>query len=992
MSFLDRFKIQPKYKSADPEQRVAGVAELTDTPEDAAALVSLAREDADARVRRAALARIQDTGVLADLAASDADASIRGQLVDRLARIAMTSDTAAAALGALAALSDPKQIGTVAKESPVDAVRVEAVGRLTDVKSLSSVARHASDARVAGLAAERVQDPAELLNIAAKTDHKDVGIGALERAAAMGAADRATLDGLADRAKNKSVSKRAKAMVQAIDDAEAARKAALEQHQQRVTAFVARAEVLGVSTTAPGLAAEVDALEADWDAFAASATESLAASDRARFASAVSAARAVLERQAQERAEREAREAQLAAERASKEHLCEMVEQLHGEDALDRLEAARSEWEGLPADPEAAAHERFMARFDQACGKARDRHDNRQQAVQVNARLDDLSREAEQLAAQEDAPAYAWDSISREWNGLKEKSEGLEDAVAERYAAAEKTIQERADARRAAAEKTLRQQVQRIDQLIERAHRRAEAEDLTLKEADKAARDLRGAIDTPLTLPHHEREYLVERLKAALAALAPKLHELREMDEWKRFANAAVQEELIAQAEALSKKYDLEKPEDMEKAAHELHEIQERWKTAAEAPKAQAQTLWHRYRQAADPIQAKAREFFATRAVERDANLKLKLVLCDKAEALADSTDWIKTADELKKLQAEWQAIGSVPRADTRIVWKRFRDACDKFFTRRNEDLAQRKEVWSVNQAKKEALCARAEELADSREWEKAASELRRLQADWKTIGPVRRTKSEALWQRFRTAADRFFERYKRRDEIEVEMRQADREALAQELEALLPSASAAAAADGSAEATVDTPVEAPEHDTAKPEPPSDLLEKVRSLRTRWNQSTSAVRAGADPLSMRFVSAIERLLTTYPEAFRGSELDVEASRQRMEKLVVRVEGFVNDADVPADSTQDLAARLREALASNTIGGRAGEESKWRTMAEDVRQAQSSFARLVPVPGETGRHLADRFHKACNRFFDQYRRKVPQGSGAPQRSPRPVGAR
>src|SRR5262249_61960471 len=112
--------------------------------------------------------------------------------------------------------------------------------------------------------------------------------------------------------------------------------------------------------------------------------------------------------------------------------------------------------------------------------------------------------------------------------------------------------------RRATAEKRRRRQGQGSDQRIERAHRRAEAEDLTLKEADKAARDLRGAIETPLTLPHNEREYLVERLKAALGTLAPKLHELREMDEWKRFANAAVQEELIAQAEALGKKYDLE--------------------------------------------------------------------------------------------------------------------------------------------------------------------------------------------------------------------------------------------------------------------------------------------------------------------------------------------------------------------------------------------------------------------------------------------------
>jgi hypothetical protein len=784
-------------------------------------------------------------------------------------------------------------------------------------------------------------------------------------------ADRDTLDGLANRAQNKAVAKRARAMMQAMDDAEAAKRAAIEQHQQRLAGLVSRAEALASSTTQAGASAQIDQLETDWREMESGAVHEITAADRARFTGAVAAARAVLDRERQEQAERDAREAELTAARGVKTELCERVEALTGEDALDRVAIARSEWEGLPQDPDAELHAKFAARFQDACERARSRHENRQESAKTGARLEELANEAAQLAAQEDSPAYAWEAVAKEWHSLREKTESLDEEVAARFTAAATTVRERAEAKKAAAEKALRQQVQRIDQLIERVHKRAEAEDLTLKEADKAARDLRAAIETPLSVPHHEREYLVERLKAALAALAPKLHELREMDEWKRFANAAVQEELIAQAEGLSKKYDLEKPEDMEKAARELHEIQERWKTAAEAPRAQAQTLWHRYRQAADPIQAKAREFFAARAEERDTNLKIKLTLCEKAEALADSTDWIKTAEELKKLQAEWQATGPVPRPDTRVVWKRFRDACDRFFTRRNEDLAQRKEVWSGNQAKKEALCARAEELANSRDWEKTASEMRRLQAEWKTIGPVRRSKSEALWQRFRTAADHFFDRYKRRDEIEIESRQADREALLQELEALLPAAGAEAA-----EITT----------------PPELLEKVRSLRTRWNQSTTAVRHGSDPLSGRFVNTMERLLTTYPDAFKSTELDVEASRQRMEKLVAKLESFVADSDSKPDTTQDLAARLREALASNTIGGRAGEESKWRTMAEEVRQAQSSFARLVPVPGETGRQLAERFHKACNRFFDQYRRKVPPSSSAPTRPPRPVGAR
>jgi hypothetical protein len=462
------------------------------------------------------------------------------------------------------------------------------------------------------------------------------------------------------------------------------------------------------------------------------------------------------------------------------------------------------------------------------------------------------------------------------------------------------------------------------------------------------------------------------------------------MDEWKRFANAAVQEELIAKTELLRTKFGFDtpegpKPEDVEKAARELHEIQERWKQAAEAPRAQAQALWHRYRQAADPIQAKAREFFAQRVEERKANLERKLAIIERADALSQSTDWIKTAEELKKLQGEWQAIGPVPRQDTRATWKRFREACDAFFTRRNADLAERKEVWSANQAKKEALCTRAEELAGSHEWERAAAEIRRLQTEWKTVGPVRRNKSEALWNRFRAACDTFFERYKRRDEIDLQAKQADREALVAEVESLVPAERSDAAEIPAAEVAVDAAPPAAIENTA-------LLERVRSLRNRWNQSTPVVRHGADPLSGRFMVALERLLTSYPDAFHGTELDGESNQKKMVKLCERVEGFLTDVAATPSTAQGLAERLREALAANTIGGRAGEETKWRAMSEDVRSAQAAWSRLGPVPGEAGRQLADRFHKATSRFFEQYRRHMPQQEAAAPRRGKPVGAR
>jgi hypothetical protein len=953
MSFLERFKAQPRYKSTDPDVRLAAVQELGTEPEDTAVLATLAREDTDARVRRAAAARVDNVGVLAAIAVSDPDDTLRNETADRLAATA-SGDRADLARQALSALRDQKHLATVARSSPFEPIRTEALAKVSDQKALSSVARHALDSRIASAAADRVQDAAELINIALKTDHKDTGLSALERAVQSAAADRESLENIASRAKNKSVAKRARAILQAIDDAETARRTAVEQHRQRVAVAVARVEALAAAPASPDTAAVLEQAESEWRTLTQSTDFEVLPADTERFSTAAAGVRtAVADAEHALATQRELAE-RLASVRAERLSLCERVEALRGETILDDVAAARAEWEGLPAvtEPE-AVDTGLLERFEDACRRAAERHESRAEAGRATARLEALALEAEAAAAQEDTPAYVWESISREWNDLQGRSEGLDDAVRQRFAAADTTIRERAEAKRAAAEKALRQQVQRLEQLIDRVQKRATAEDLTLREADKAARDLRGAIEAPPAIPHADRDALLERLKAALGALAPKLHELREMDEWKRFANAAVQEELIAHTEALRTKYDLEKPEDLEKAARELHDIQERWKQAAEAPRAQAQTLWHRYRQAADPIQAKAREFFAQRAEERQGNLQKKLALCERAEALAGSTDWIKTADELKKLQLEWQAIGPVPRPETRVVWKRFREACDQFFTRRNEDLAQRKEVWAANQAKKEALCARAEELAESREWERSASEIRRLQAEWKTVGPVRRSKSEALWQRFRAACDRFFDRFKRRDEIELEARQADREALAVELEALLPAEGAEASA------------------------PGDLLDRVRSLRTRWNQSTPAVRQGADPLSGRFVAAMERLLIAYPESFKGTELDVEASRQRMEKLCARVEGFISEKEAaPVSSSQALADMLREALAANTIGGRAGEESKWRSMADEVRQAQASWARLVPVPGENGRQLADRFHRACTRFFEQYRRRVP----------------
>ena len=275
--------------------------------------------------------------------------------------------------------------------------------------------------------------------------------------------------------------------------------------------------------------------------------------------------------------------------------------------------------------------------------------------------------------------------------------------------------------------------------------------DLTLKSGERALKDLRIALSAVPQLPT-KKDYddIVKRLKAAQTALMPKLQELRDVADWQRWANVGIQEQLCEKMEALKA------VEDPEAIAQQVRELQQQWRQAADVPRAQGEALWKRFKTAHDEAWSRCEAHFAAQAEERGGNLAKKIALCERAEALAGSTNWIQTADEIKKLQAEWKTIGAVSRGQEKAIWERFRGACDTFFTRRHADLAERKTVWADNLAKKEALCAKAEALKDSTEWDTAAAEMKRLQAEWKTVGPIKKSRSEAMWQRFRGAGRSF--------------------------------------------------------------------------------------------------------------------------------------------------------------------------------------------------------------------------------------------
>jgi hypothetical protein len=149
----------------------------------------------------------------------------------------------------------------------------------------------------------------------------------------------------------------------------------------------------------------------------------------------------------------------------------------------------------------------------------------------------------------------------------------------------------------------------------------------------------------------------------------------------------------------------------------------------------------------------------AERERQLEENLQRKEALITRAEELKESTEWKATADEIKKLQAEWKKIGAVAKERSQELWDRFRAPANYFFERRQEHLGKLREEQEENLRKKEALCVRAEELASSAQWKSTAEALQALQAEWKTIGPVPREHGDAIWKRFRKSLDEFFGR-----------------------------------------------------------------------------------------------------------------------------------------------------------------------------------------------------------------------------------------
>ncbi|MBD5279802.1 MAG: DUF349 domain-containing protein [Bacteroides sp.] len=200
---------------------------------------------------------------------------------------------------------------------------------------------------------------------------------------------------------------------------------------------------------------------------------------------------------------------------------------------------------------------------------------------------------------------------------------------------------------------------------------------------------------------------------------------------------------------------------DVVEAFKRLQDLHDQWREIGPVAKELRDEIWNEFKEASTLINKRHQDFFQNRKNEEAENETTKIVLCEKVEnidyePLKTFADWDAKTKEVIELQKRYKEIGFAPRKSNSLLFARFRKACDAFFTAKAEYFKKTKDEFKENLAKKEALCAKAEALLPRAEEKKAFEELQALQAEWRTVGVVRRRQGDEVWKRFCDAIDAF--------------------------------------------------------------------------------------------------------------------------------------------------------------------------------------------------------------------------------------------
>lgn len=400
------------------------------------------------------------------------------------------------------------------------------------------------------------------------------------------------------------------------------------------------------------------------------------------------------------------------------------------------------------------------------------------------------------------------------------------------------------------------------------------ARDLFISEGGKAE-DFRPAPDME-----------EENFKAQFSLIRELRNKAAQAVEAEKQANLKRKQEIIERIKELATT-----PEAADKGYNEVKDLQAEWKEIKQVPAENATELWKNYQLYTEQFYDQLRLNHEMRAYDFKKNLEFKTHLCEAAEKLAEVEDPISAFHQLQKLHQEYREAGPVAKEMREQIWKRFKDASTIINKRHQDHFEQIKAQEEQNLEKKTELCQKVENidlepLKTYAQWEEITKQILAYQAEWKTIGFTPRKVNNEIFERFRTACDRFFQAkttYFKANREKLNANLAAKNALVEKAEALKDSTDW-----------------------------GTTTNKFIELQKQWKTIGAVPHKVSDAIWKRFNDACNYFFDKKTEANAGQRKEEEANLEIKKGIIADLEKLASETtDNMLQTVRDLQTRWNE---------------------------------------------------------------------------------
>ena len=229
--------------------------------------------------------------------------------------------------------------------------------------------------------------------------------------------------------------------------------------------------------------------------------------------------------------------------------------------------------------------------------------------------------------------------------------------------------------------------------------------------------------------------------------------------EKERENNLVLKEAVIEDLKAL-----LEKQEDVNATFPAFREIQNRWRAIGPVPVQSYRNLNETYQLYVEQFYDMVKINRELRDLDFKKNLEVKEKFCEMAEKLAENDNIVEAFKELQKLHEQWKEYGPVAKQYREDIWNRFKAATAVINRKYQTFFEGLKEQQAENLVEKTKLCEQVEAIAEkeitsSNEWNSLSKEIEDIQKQWRQIGFATKKENQRIYDRFRAACDKFFNR-----------------------------------------------------------------------------------------------------------------------------------------------------------------------------------------------------------------------------------------